>query len=112
LLDGRITVVAAAAKPADTAAADVKTPELPAASNDLANKAPEVKTEPVANAEPTTAPAQTTETRHVIVSGDTFWDLAKTFYGDGAAWRKIADANKDMRARRLHIGAELTVPAK
>jgi 5'-nucleotidase len=111
-LDGRIMVIAAAAKPADTAASDVKTPELPAASNDLANKAPEVKTEPAANTEPKTEPAQTGENKHVIVSGDTFWDLAKTFYGDGADWRKIADANKDMRARRLHIGAELTVPAK
>uniref|UniRef100_UPI0026281809 5'-nucleotidase C-terminal domain-containing protein n=1 Tax=uncultured Rhizobium sp. TaxID=155567 RepID=UPI0026281809 len=114
-LDGRITVVAAttdAAKPAETAkqpeaaktadsttsgtapAADVKTPELPAAATDISNTAPEVKTEPTANAEPQTQPAQTTESRHVIARGDTYWDLAKQFYGDATLWKKIAEANK------------------
>jgi len=127
-LDGRITVVAAAtdtAKPAETAkqpeaaktadaapAAEVKTPELPAASTDISNKAPEVKTEPAVNAEPKTEPAQPAETRHVIAKGDTYWDLAKQFYGDATLWKKLAEANKDMRARRLHIGTELVVPAK
>jgi 5'-nucleotidase/UDP-sugar diphosphatase len=134
-LDGRITAVAAAAemaKPADTAqqteaakpadaaadaskvapAGDVNTPELPAASTDLANKAPEVKTEPAINAKPKTEPALTTETKHVIAKGDTFWDLAKQFYGDATMWKKIAEANTDMRARRLHVGAELEIPAK
>lgn len=115
-LDGRITVVAATDVSQTAPATEVKTPELPAASTDLVNQAPvvgtEVKTEPVANAEPATEPAATAETKHVIAKGDTYWDLAKKFYGDATLWRKISKANADMRARRLHIGSELTVPAK
>jgi 5'-nucleotidase len=110
--------------------ATVKTPELPTGSDELAKKAPAVtdnRNAPATSgnmentAKPTdtgTQPAMsgeeqsaTKETRHVIVKGDTYWDLAKKYYGDGEAWKKIRDAN-DMRPRFLHIGAELTVPAK
>jgi 5'-nucleotidase/UDP-sugar diphosphatase len=126
-LDGRITVAGAAeaAKPADTAQTttdtsktttdtskttadtEVKTPDLPAASNDLVNQAPTVDTKTA------TQPATATggETKHVIVKGDTYWDLAEKYYGSGFEWKKIRDAN-DMRPRALHIGSELNVPAK
>ena len=58
-------------------------------------------------------PAATmTESKHVIVSGDTLWDLAETAYGDGHMWKKISAANGDPRPRALAIGSELTIPAK
>lgn len=63
-------------------------------------------------AEPAKAPEPAAETRHVIVKGDTFWDLAKAAYGDGTLWRKIAEANPNAEPRRLGIGTEIVVPAK
>jgi 5'-nucleotidase len=102
MIDGRITEVAAAApagEPAKEApAADVKTPELPKASTDLATQPPVVAT--------------SAETKHVIAKGDNYWDLAAKYYGDGTMWKKIAEANKAMKAKALKIGAELVVPAK
>jgi 5'-nucleotidase len=114
----------------DASAKTIKTPDLPAGSDELAKKAPTVvdtKNAPVnagdtenASKESETAVKQTNtgeeqsgikETKHVIAKGDTYWDLAKKFYGDATEWRKIADANK-MRAHALHIGKELTIPAK
>ncbi len=51
------------------------------------------------------------ESSHVIVAGDTYWDLAEKAYGDGAKWKTISDANKDYEPRRLPVGATLTIPA-
>ena len=48
---------------------------------------------------------------HVIPSGDTFWDLAATYYGDPTMWNKIAEANPSASARGLVIGETLTIPA-
>jgi 5'-nucleotidase len=50
--------------------------------------------------------------KHVIARGDTLWDIAKAAYGDGALWRRIADANGNPRPRALHIGTELSIPEK
>ncbi len=89
-LDGRITEVAA------TVAA------APAA-------------EPAKPAEPAPAPAEPAkpaEASHVIVAGDTYWDLAKKAYGDGTKWKVISEANKGYEPRRLPVGATLTIPPK
>ncbi|MDR6758814.1 5'-nucleotidase [Mycoplana sp. BE70] len=51
-------------------------------------------------------------TKHVIVHGDTLWDIAKSAYGEGHLWRKISEANGNPRPRALKIGSELQVPAK
>jgi 5'-nucleotidase len=48
----------------------------------------------------------------VIARGDTLWDIAKAAYGDGTLWRRIAEANGNPRPRALHIGTELSIPAK
>lgn len=48
--------------------------------------------------------------KHVIVSGDNFWNLAKKYYGDATMWKKIDEANPGMRKRGLKIGTELTIP--
>jgi hypothetical protein len=39
--------------------------------------------------------------KHVIARGDTYWDLAKQYYGDPQMWSKIDEANPGMRARGL-----------
>ncbi|MBE7183882.1 MAG: 5'-nucleotidase C-terminal domain-containing protein [Methylobacterium mesophilicum] len=48
---------------------------------------------------------------HVIARGDTYWDLARSLYGDATLWRRIADANPEYRALALPVGATLNVPA-
>jgi 5'-nucleotidase len=56
--------------------------------------------------------APSTPATHVIAAGDTLWDLAKQFYGDGELWKKISDANGKPNPHRLLIGKQLQVPAK
>lgn len=92
-IEGRITDVtatssAAATEPAQQAAAE---PALAQAA-----------------AAPASAP--TGESGHVIVNGDTYWDLAERFYGNGAKWKTISNANPGMQPRRLLVGATLKIP--
>ncbi|RVA34444.1 LysM peptidoglycan-binding domain-containing protein [Mesorhizobium sp. M7D.F.Ca.US.004.03.1.1] len=125
---------AEAAKPADAAPA---MPELPANSGDIANTPPAISTETApappaapapaepakpAEAAPAPAPAPAepakpaeaapAEASHVIVAGDTYWDLAKKAYGDATKWKLIYEANKRQRPHQLKLGATLTIPAK
>lgn len=140
-IEGRITEVGAGAQPAEatkpaeaaqtgSAAPADATPEVPAppaASNDIANTPPAVE---APTAKPADAPAAEAgkqgETEkpveagaavqaggtHIIVPGDTFWDIAVKAYGDGTKWRRIARANPGQEAHRLLVGSELKIPAK
>jgi hypothetical protein len=63
-------------------------------------------------------PAEAAPVTHVVVAGDTYWDLAKKYYGDARKWRVIADANRgalaegpDDRRDADHPAGELIVPA-
>jgi len=119
--DGRITELAQAA-PAPSASEPA--PAAPAASAPSAEPspapaapapapaapAPSTKPAPAAPAPAASSPA--TPSTHVIAAGDTFWDLAETFYGDGAEWRKLSEANGSPNPRHLRIGEEIQVPAK
>ncbi|MEX0777436.1 MAG: LysM peptidoglycan-binding domain-containing protein [Phycisphaeraceae bacterium] len=51
---------------------------------------------------------------HYVKPGESLWDIAKTYYGDGGQWRMIADANKDKLAGGTDIrqGVRLVIPAK
>ncbi|RVD36044.1 LysM peptidoglycan-binding domain-containing protein, partial [Mesorhizobium sp. M4A.F.Ca.ET.020.02.1.1] len=109
-------------------AAPAEMPALPANSGDIATTPPTVPAEtapaapaaepakpaeaaPAPAAEPA-KPAEATpaEASHVIVAGDTFWDLAKKAYGDATKWKLISGANKDYEPHRLPIGGTLTIP--
>ncbi|RUM23672.1 LysM peptidoglycan-binding domain-containing protein [Rhizobium vallis] len=113
--DGRVTEIAAAATPAP-AAAEPAAPAAPSPATPApAAPAPATPAAPAPAAEPAPAastPAATTPSTHVIAAGDTFWDLAVTFYGDGALWRKLSEANGKPNPHRLTIGKEIEVPAK
>ena len=104
-----------------------ETPALPDASADIAKQPPvvgqEQATEQATSPEGTGLDATqgttqaatqsaTTEQKYTLVRGDNYWDLAEKFYGDGAAWKKISEANAGLRPRALPIGREITVPAK
>ncbi|TAU90421.1 bifunctional metallophosphatase/5'-nucleotidase [Rhizobium leguminosarum] len=129
--DGRVTELAQAAPapsasepaPAAPAAPAPSTepspaPAAPAPSTEPAPAAPApAAPAPAPTAEPAPAPAAstpaaTTPSTHVIAAGDTFWDLAVTFYGDGTLWRKLSDANGKPNPRHLTVGKEIEVPAK
>jgi len=97
--DGRITEIAAATA--------VPTGE-PAKKAEPAEGA--AVTPPMATPD-ATAPAGGPQ-KHVIASGDTLWDLAESFYGSGAEWKRISAANGDPAPRRLEIGRELEIPTK
>ena len=101
--DGRVTEVAASGtQAAATTAPAQATPASPAA--------PAASTAPTAAAPAALAP--NTPTNHVIAAGDTLWDLSKQFYGEGALWKKISDANGTPAPRHLTIGKELQIPSK
>ncbi|TGT47008.1 LysM peptidoglycan-binding domain-containing protein [Mesorhizobium sp. M4B.F.Ca.ET.169.01.1.1] len=129
-LDGRITEIAAtvaaapAAEPAKPAEAAPATPApaepaKPAEAAPAAAPAPAPAAEPAKPAEAAPAPAAEpakpaeaapAEASHVIVAGDTFWDLAKKAYNDGTKWKLISGANKGFEAHRLPIGGTLAIP--
>ncbi|WP_432344939.1 5'-nucleotidase C-terminal domain-containing protein [Shinella yambaruensis] len=120
--DGRITEVADATvveTPATTeTGTGTGTSETAPATDTAAKSAEDTATSGEA-ATGTAATTTTTETAtvtaggtHVIVRGDTLWDIAKAAYGDGTLWRKIAEANGNPRPRALHVGTELSIPTK
>jgi 5'-nucleotidase len=116
----------------------VTLPPLPDGSGDIAGEAPKVEApaeaapapaEPAKPAEPAPAPAEPAKPAeaapapaepakpaeaapgtHVVVAGDTYWDLAKKYYGDANKWHLIADANAGLPPKRLPIGVTLTIP--
>ncbi|NTF43217.1 5'-nucleotidase C-terminal domain-containing protein [Rhizobium rhizogenes] len=102
------------AKPADTSSAPATT--TPAAS-DPATATPAPST-PVTTAPATAAPAAEasekpkTPTTHVIVAGDTLWDLAKTYYGSAKQWHRLVAANRNLKPHHLQVGEKLRIPAK
>jgi 5'-nucleotidase/UDP-sugar diphosphatase len=143
-LDGRITEVTAtaaapapaaepapavtAAEPAPAAEPEIKMPDLPAASGEIATAAPTVDT-PQTTEAPAAKPAQpdvaaapatpepaaqpavaAAAVSHVVVAGDNYWDIAEKIYGDGFKWKVIADANPEYTPLKLPVGATLKVP--
>jgi 5'-nucleotidase / UDP-sugar diphosphatase len=107
-LDGRITEIAAA---------EPVLPALPADSGGIANTPPVVAAEPApaeaapAEAKPTeAAPAAMADQSHVIEPGDSLWSIALKYYGSGAKWKVIADANPDINVNDLKIGSTLKIP--
>ena len=92
--DGRITAIVAATAGTATDAPAGTTPDA------------------AATATPTPQPATAGPTKHVIVRGDTLWDIAKAAYGQGHLWKIISEANGNPKPRALMIGSELQVPAR
>lgn len=51
-------------------------------------------------------------TTYTVKKGDTLWNIAKKYYGDGRKWRKVLEANtKNVRSpNTLQVGTELVIP--
>lgn len=61
----------------------------------------------------TTKPASTNSGKsYTVKSGDCLWKIAKQFYGDGAKYTKIYEANKDKISNPslIYVGQVLTIP--
>jgi len=98
----------APAAPAPAEPAPAPAPAAPAPAP--AAPAPAAPAPAPAPAEAAPAPAAG-EQSHVIVKGDTFWDLAEKYYNDGQKWTLIRDANPEAKERDLTIGETLKIPA-
>ncbi len=109
-------------------------PELPAGSADIANTPPAMEAAPAepapapmeaapakpAPAEAAPAPAEAApaeaapekmaEGSHVVAPGDSLWTIALKYYGAGAKWTMIADANPGINVNDLEIGSTLKIP--
>ncbi|KQO75725.1 5'-nucleotidase C-terminal domain-containing protein [Rhizobium sp. Leaf262] len=124
--DGRVTDVTPAdyvpppkeAKPA--APAPATTAQAPATATPPAATAPAAPA-PAATAPAAPAPATTTSApattpaaagKYVVARGDSLWKIAAEKYGNGAKWKKIAEANALKRPNHIEVGEELNVPAQ
>ena len=59
------------------------------------------------------APSEGSVVTHTVVSGDTLWNIAKKYYGDGSKHPTIYEANKDKirNPNVIYSGQVLTIPA-
>ena len=92
-------------KPQEAApAAEVK-PQEPA-------PAPEVKPQEPAPQETPKKPVLPCD--HTVRTGDNLWKLAREYYGSGAKWKIIFEANRDKlkKAEFLEPGMVLTIPSE
>jgi nucleoid-associated protein YgaU len=72
---------------------------------------PEPEPAPVAPAAAEAPPAPPAPRTHTVAPGDTLWDLATHFYGDGNQYQRIADANGIPNPDAINVGQVLTIPA-
>lgn len=60
------------------------------------------------------AAAQTSATsgikKYTIKKGDTLFSIAKTNYGSGRDWQKIASANPGLEPSKLKVGQQIVIP--
>ena len=55
---------------------------------------------------------ETKEKIHVVAKGDSLWNIAKKYYGDGNKYKLIMKANNIKDAGALQVGQKLTIPAE
>jgi LysM repeat protein len=53
----------------------------------------------------------TKEQVYVVKQGDSLWSIAQEVYGDGNAWRSIAQNNALTNPTFIHVGNKLSLPA-
>lgn len=53
----------------------------------------------------------TPPTTHTIEEGDTLFDIAEAYYGEGNLWTKISEANGNLQPDGLQVGQKITIPS-
>lgn len=59
------------------------------------------------------ASAKTVPKSYSVKSGDSLWKIAKMYYGDGAQWKKLYEANKSVVGKNPNLikpGQKLVIP--
>ena len=69
----------------------------------------EVEFEPVANEVPA-PPAPPAPRTHTVASGDTLFNIAKQYLGDGNRYMELAKANNIPNADHIEVGQVITIP--
>ena len=64
-------------------------------------------------AENSPKPPENSNTTYTVKKGDCLWKIAKRFYGNGASYKKIFNANRDKisNPNKIQIGQVLTIPS-
>ncbi|MBQ2679041.1 MAG: LysM peptidoglycan-binding domain-containing protein [Firmicutes bacterium] len=83
---------------------EIVLPEKPA------EEAPAEATTETAPAEAPAEAAPTDSQTYTVEKGDTFWKIAQKFYGNGAEFQKILDANGLTENSRINVGDTLIIP--
>jgi nucleoid-associated protein YgaU len=52
------------------------------------------------------------EKTHVVKSGETLYQIAKQYYGNGEKWKLIAKANPKLSPTKVRVGDKLIIPAE
>lgn len=47
---------------------------------------------------------------YTVKKGDTLWSIAKTFYGDGSKYKKIAEHNNIKNPNIISVGQKIKLP--
>jgi LysM repeat protein len=58
---------------------------------------------------PVAAPAEETYRIHTVVKGDSLWDIAKKYLGDGSRYPEIKALN-DLKSNVIYSGWKLKIP--
>lgn len=106
----------------DNSKPEEKPAPAPASAEKKAVPAPEKKKAAPAPAEKKAAPAPEKKkagsklnppVEHVVRTGDNLWKIAKKYYGSGAKWTLIYEANKSAIKKKdfLEPGTVLVIPA-
>jgi len=86
-------------------------PSVPLAETDARKPAPPRSTLPSPETLRTPAPSGA-ETTHTVEEGETLWAIAERYYGDGAQYKRIEEANKGRLGKgdSLYVGAKIVIP--
>ena len=79
----------------------------------ISSQKPKAAPEPVRPASPS-APTPSVAKTYTVVRGDCLWNIAKKFYGSGAKYTVIYNANKGViggNPNLIYPGQVLTIPA-
>lgn len=58
-----------------------------------------------------TSKSKSTSKAYTVKKGDTLWTIATKYYGSGAKYTKIAEANKLKNPNKITVGQKLTIPS-
>lgn len=94
--------------PSDTSVTDITPAPEPAATTPPAAHAQQ----PVISDSMETAPAAGTlgAGPYVVKKGDTLYSIAKSRFGEGKQWQRIAAANPGLEPSKLKVGQTITIP--